>query len=90
MKKYLVNTMLVLPIGYKEIDVEGAYADNSLTKDAIFARERAAIAVYPEIEIPDEAICISIETEGLKYKSVCIRVCRVLYLTPVDTKEAQP
>lgn len=91
--KYLIETKFVPPIDYETVKVEGEWGrDNSL--DFITGVSDLLIPVYPEVEIPDGAICVSIETERMRSKfnsePYSMRICRVLYLIPVGSNEVQP
>lgn len=84
MKKYTINTKLVFPIDYEETEMEGKWHDDILINGVVSVNTGTAIPVYPEIDLPENAICISIETERFRFSKVSLRACRVLYLTPVD------
>lgn len=91
--KYLIETKFVPPIDYENVKVEGEWGrDNSL--DFITGVSDLSIPVYPVVEIPDGAICVSIETERMRSKfnkePYSMRICRVLYLMPVGSNEVQP
>jgi hypothetical protein len=91
--KYKIETKFITPFDYENVKVEGEWGrDRSM--DFITGVSDLAIPVYPEVEIPDGAICVSIETERMRSKfnqePYSMRICRLLYLVPVDSKEVQP
>lgn len=93
MKLYSIETNIVTPIYYKRLNIEGAWRSDKGNREQTVSSV-VFIPEYPEVEIPDEAICVSIESERMRSKDenepFSMRLCRVLYLMPVGLKEAQP
>ncbi len=92
--RYKIETKLVTPIDYKKIEVEGLWGDDRVNGQTITGHNEVLVPVYPEVEIPDEAIHVSVETERVRDKhsgkDVSMRTCRVLYIVPVFPKGARP